>query len=263
LWRATALGAAGEPERARALLAPLEERPLPPGMRAALEARLEALPAPVELGASAQSVLDGASRELRAALLVRLLAPWRSWSVLVVLGVVVLGFASQLTGMRASLGLEALAVGPGEVLRPASLLTYGLLHYGWTHLLTNVVALAVVAPIVARGASDAGLLTVFFGGIVCAGLTVWQWSGAGLVVGASGGAMAVLAAAVIVAVAHPDSRGTRTAQAAWQAAAGLAVVQFTFDALVPQVSMTAHIGGALAGAWLVLPFVAFKRSRAG
>ena len=261
LWRATALGAAGETERARALLAPLGDEALPAGMRAALDARLERLPEPVELGPSARSVLDDAARELRAAQLVRLLAPWRSWSVLLVLLAVVLGFATQLAGVRATYGLEALAVGPAEALRPAALLTYGLLHYGWVHLLTNLVALAVVAPIVARGAGDIGLLTVFVGGIVCAGLAVWQWSDPGLVVGASGGAMAVLAAAVLVAVAHPQSRGTRIARAAWRAAVGLAVVQFTFDALVPQVSMTAHLGGAASGVLLVLPFVLFRRSR--
>ncbi len=262
LWLATAHGAAGEPERASALLAPLEKKTLPAGMRAALDARLEKLPAPVELGPSAQSVLDDAARELRAALLIRLVAPWRSSAVLIVLLAVLVGFASQLSGLRASFGLEALAVGPNEVFRPATLLTYGLLHYGWAHLLTNIVALAVVSPIVARGATEMGLLTVFFGGIVCAGLAVWQWSGPGLVVGASGGAMAVLTAAVVIAVAHPESRGTRTAQAAWQAAAGLALVQFTFDALVPQVSMTAHLGGAASGVLLVLPFVVAKRSRA-
>ncbi len=255
LWRATALAAAGDPARAEALLAPLDANQLSPGMRAALEARRGQLPSPVTLDAPARAVLDTASVELRAAHLLRPRPPWESWATLTVLVAVAAGFTAQLTGLRATVGLDALIVGPGEPVRPLSLLTYGLLHYGWTHLCTNLVALAFVAPIVAQGIGALGLLVVFFGGVVGAGGAVWVLSAPGIIVGASGGAMAVLAAAVLIAVAHPLTRRTRTASAAGRAALGIALLQFAFDALVPQVSMLAHLGGAFSGAILALPFV--------
>ncbi len=247
LWAATALGAAGEPERAHAALDRVTE-PLTPGMRAAVHARREALPEPATLGESSQDVLQTASRELRAAHLLRPRAPWRSWASLLVLGAIIFGFATRVSALRGGFGLEPLVV--GEPLRPLTLLTYGLLHYDWVHLLTNLVALAFVTPIVARGLGEAGTLLVFTGGVVGAGCAVWAFSGHGVVVGASGGAMAILAAAVVVAVAHPSTRGTGTAGSAWRAALGLAVVQFSFDVLVPQVSLSAHLGGLLSGALL-------------
>jgi len=141
------------------------------------------------------------------------------------------------------------------------MLTYGFVHFGVAHLLTNLVALGLAGPVLERGIGGLGAVVVFLVGVFGAGAAVFAWGAPGYVVGASGGAMAVIAAAVVVAVLHPVVRGTRTSAAALRAAGGLAIAQFTFDALVPRVSLTAHLGGALVGLALGVAWVTIRPRR--
>ncbi len=263
LWRAVALAASGAPERARETLARLHGRSLPAGLAAAVSAREEALPEPATLSEEARALLEQASLELRAAHLIRPRVPWRSPAALLLLLALLAGFAAQGAGARAARTLAewSLAVGPGTPLEPSRLWTYGWLHVGLGHLLSNVVGVALAGPVVAGGLGAAGLFAVFLLGMAGAGWTAWLLSSPGYVVGASGGAMALLGAAVAMALRHPDTRGTLTARVAVRAVALLAAAQFTFDALIPRVSLSAHLGGALTGLALGALWVTIRPRR--
>lgn len=93
----------------------------------------------------------------------------------------------------------------GLALQPWSLLTYGFLHDGFFHILFNMIFLYIMGNLVQEFLGSRKLLTVFIAGIIISGLfevmalTGLEWwygyHSFGYTVGASGGVMAVLAAA--------------------------------------------------------------------
>jgi len=95
-----------------------------------------------------------------------------------------------------------------------SLLTYGLLHVDWTHVLTNAGMILAFGVITARGAKNAArpllrrfsrpssvFLGIFLAGVILGGLAQWLlWfglstPGMAVVIGASGGGAALFASA--------------------------------------------------------------------
>ena len=64
--------------------------------------------------------------------------------------------------------------------------------------------------------------------------------------------MALLGAGVIVALAHPLSRGTRHGRRVAVALCAASLAQTGLDSLVPFVSQAGHMGGLLAGAFFAV-----------
>ncbi|MEZ4436468.1 MAG: rhomboid family intramembrane serine protease [bacterium] len=252
IWEATAHAAAGDPATARGLLQALLTRPLAPALRHAAEARLEALPAPPRLGESARAVIADTRAELAAGAFLRP-GGWRASPVTVLLlALIAVGFALQLArgggdpeGVALELGaLYATGRMPADHWR---LLAYGFLHAGVIHLAANAVAIALLGPLVDRALGGLATLAVFLGGVVIGGVGISHFGGEGTTVGASAGAMALLTAALLVSVAHPRARATRTGRAIGRLGLVLVVMQTAFDAVTPQISSAGHISGALAG----------------
>jgi membrane associated rhomboid family serine protease len=275
IWNATADAAAGETEAARKKLGDLLTRPLAPALRHAAEARLEALPAPPAIGPSAQRVIDETRAEIAAGALLRWRSGWRSPVTVFLLAAIAVGFALQLVRGDGDAGLVALNLGalmgqphpfaypqdlPGLPLGhlPADywrLLAYGFLHAGFLHLAANAIAIAALTPIVARALGGAAALVIFIGGVIIGGIGISTFGAPGVTVGASAGAMALLAAVLVIALAHPLARRTRTGRALLRIGIGLVLVQSIFDALTPQISSAGHLAGGLAGLALTAAWI--------
>ncbi len=259
VWLATARAAAGQASAAIAELTDLLRRPdLTPGLRAAARARLERLPLPVRLGPAARQALGRARDEVRAGWIVRLRAPWERLSVVGSLVVILAAFALQ--ALRGGTTDEEVAVDLGALLvdgrlpadEPWRLFAYGLLHFGALHLATNLIAIALVGPIVAGALRGFGYLFVFAGSIVGAGLAISLFGTEGITLGASGGAMGLMGAVAAIALLHPQVRHTLTARFAARAALFMVAMQATFDAVIPEVSFVGHLSGGLWGFVLAL-----------
>lgn len=264
IWEATAHAAAGDPATARRLLEELLTRPLAPALRHAAEARLDALPAPPELGEAARAVIADTRAELAAGALLRP-GGWRASPVTVLLlALIAVGFALQL--VRGGGDPEGIALELGAIYAtgrlPADhwrLLAYGFLHAGLLHLAANAIAIALLAPLVERALGRLATLAVFFVGVVVGGVGISHFGGEGTTVGASAGAMALLAAALLTAVAHPRAHATRTGRAIGRLGLVLVLLQTAFDAVTPQISSAGHLWGGLAG--LALGAIALARLR--
>lgn len=261
-WTATARAAAGEGAAARRTLEALRARAdLPPALRHAVGLRLAHLPAPPELGPAARAVLDDAEGEVTAGALLRLRPPWRAPTTLLALAAMIGGFVAQALSGGTLSGAVAYDLGalltdgalPAERWR---LFAYALLHHGLPHLLANAVAVAAVGPVVGRALGQTGAAVVLVGSVLLAGVGISLWGTPGLTLGASGGAMGLVGALVIVAARHPRCRRRRTGRAV--ARLGLVVLgaQVLFDAAMPQSSSVGHAVGALAGALLATGWMA-------
>src|SRR5437868_10352558 len=136
------------------------------------------------------------------------------------------------------------------------LITAGFLHYDLTHLVLNTLLLLLIGPVVERGAGVAWFLLIFLTGSVVSfvGILIKHqlWPSQGVSLGASGGAFALLGAAlVLVFWLRPQNRWIRIRLAV------VFVAGLTYSVL-PGISMIGHIIGLLAGAViaLVIPLAA-------
>ena len=140
----------------------------------------------------------------------------------------------------------------------ASLLTYGLLHADWGHVLTNSGMILAFGVITARGARNAArpiwsrfsrpssvFLGIFLAGVILGGLSQWlEWfalNQSGITIGASGGGAALFAS-------------TGWAMGGRERMIAFGIITLAVNALsvylgVP-LSWAAHIGGFAAGALL-------------
>lgn len=120
-------------------------------------------------------------------------------------------------------------------------------HGSVLHLTLNAWSLWVIGPWVERAWSGRWMLALFLLGGVLGGLASLAWAEAVVVVGASGGVMA-LAGALWVArlFGTPDLRGRLDSISA--ARLGLALVALIgIGAFVPVVAQAGHVGGLLGG----------------
>ncbi|MGM0578110.1 MAG: rhomboid family intramembrane serine protease [Myxococcota bacterium] len=267
-WRATALQAAGRSEEARELLHPLAERGHPM-VRPAAARRLDSPVRPVadeELPEAALEALRHVEGETRELLTYGSLTdppvgprPRATWA-LIVANVAV--FVAELPGgAQDAANLFAM----GALLAPADLLegewwrvvTSAFLHFGVGHLLMNMVALWFFGRYLERvlGTLRFAILYAIAAPASMALITLvatWRGTGTHLIVGASGGVMALLGA--ILAVLGLRWRLQRTPVAGRDLLLLLAMLglQTAFDVLTPQVSFIGHAAGAILGLGLGL-----------
>lgn len=264
LWHATALAAAGEPAEAARRLDVLLTRPgLPPALRAAAEQRRAALPGPRPLGVSARDILATADVEVRAGLRLRGRRWWLEPATLLILGGIAVGFALQIArggsmNPYAAWALGALHGGtwPDQVSR---IFSYGFLHFGVMHLAVNALVIALLGPMVASTLGRLGLLVVYLGAVVGGGVGIALVGSDGLTVGASGGAMGLLGALLVVLWRHPALQGTATGDAGRRFAVSVVVVQALFDGVMAEVSFAGHAAGLASGALIALAWVSALR----
>lgn len=267
IWRATARAAAGEPTAAARLLAGVtDDDDIPPAVRHAARARRAALPEPRPIGAAAQQVLDDLSAEVRAGDVLRTRSVLGSPLSVFILLLMALGYALQLKAGDVFDGRIAYDLGAlyAEGRWPEDrwrLLTYGFLHAGPLHLAANALALVILGPMVDRALGVAWTLIVFVGGVLLGGIGISLLGAEGITVGASAGAMALLGAVVVVTLAHPAVRHTRTGRAAARLGLMLIVLQTALDAVTPMISSAGHISGGVAGLLIGAMALALRRRR--
>ena len=252
LWRATTLAAAGDHAGAVATLDELERLPISPSVRASATERRGNLPNPVALSPGAQMVIDAAIAEVQAGHLIRAQAFWRVPVITTLMGGLAAGFVFQAVRGGSQDPFVALSLGalvakghlPYESWR---LLAYGFLHFGWLHLATNTLGLAVLGPIITRQYGAIGALAIFFLGIILAGMGISVFGAHGITIGASAGVMALMGALVIGCRWHPVLESTRSGRAVSRILVVLMLLQTALDAITPMVSSIGHGVGALVG----------------
>jgi rhomboid protease GluP len=254
-WLATADLSAGETESARRQFEALLLNADPP-LRLAVERRLSRISVRVEpLDATAERIVQSATIEhgheenfgARPSLFSK---QARGTQLLIALNVAM--FALEMYGGGATNGetlyrLGALyppAVRSGEVWR---LIAANFLHYGGLHLGMNMFALWVLGPFTEFALGFRKFIFVYLitgiGSMAC----VMVFAAEQLTVGASGSVMGLIGATAALML-----RGWRREKAfvAKRRLLGMVMIvamQSVFDAVVPQVSMTAHLSGVAIG----------------
>jgi len=251
-WRSTALAASGQKEAALEALDRLDNMETPPSVRERTAHRRAHLPVPVELSPSARAVLDSAALEIEAGFLIRAEAFWRRPAVTVIMGLLIGGFILQIVRGGTQDPFVALSLGAiladGQLPQePWRVLAYGLLHYGWLHLVTNALGLAVLGPLVARLYGGVGFALVFTLGVGLGGLGISMLGSHGLTVGASAGVMALMGALVVGCRLHRGLRRSRSGRSVGHLLLVLMILQTLLDAITPMVSSVGHGVGAVVG----------------
>ena len=125
------------------------------------------------------------------------------------------------------------------------LITFGFLHWDFTHLLLNSILLIILGPIVERHVGTAWLLLVFLTTSVASGAGILfkhqVWPSQGVSLGASGGLFGLLGAAFVLAFRVPAQTTFARMRLIIVLAVGL-----TYSVL-PGVSMIGHIIGLVVG----------------
>jgi rhomboid protease GluP len=260
LWRATTDYAAGEPERAREQLSRLLDDP-DASTKNQAKFRLDH-PPPVAnevLSPEARTFLDQLERELEqeerykpahGGLLRRARATW------VVIAASVAVFAIEILAGGSENGATLLLLGAvegslvlqGEVWR---LVAATFLHYGFLHLFLNMIGLMLFGPFVERSIGSARFLFVYLlagsgamGAVVVKAALLDEPV---LLVGASGGVMAMLGATAFLLLRGWRREHARPAKAQLNQIAIVLLLQTGFDLSIEQVSFLAHFCGMLLG----------------
>jgi rhomboid protease GluP len=187
-------------------------------------------------------------------------------SIAIGLNCLVFGLELVLGGSQNAFVLYALgAVVPAAVIEDGQtwrLLAGTFLHFGWLHLLTNMLGLFVLGQLAERWLGTLRYSLVYLAsGVGSMGLVVMTVA-LGLdadlrfVVGASGAVMGIFGAIGAVLWRGYQRDQAVTARQNLQTVAILFVLQSGFDILNPQVCATCHLSGAAIGfvvAWLVAP----------
>ena len=273
VWRSVAWAAAGRVDDARIAIEAMlardasGERPLTDGVRFAAQHRLRRLPLAPVIGPAGVDVLHTARREIRAAALLRVRPTWNVPVVFLVVGLLLGGFAAQavaggVESVWVARSLGALVSTGGWPETPSQLIRYAGLHHGALHLIVNMIAICCLGPAIARMTGSTGFVVIFVGSVVGGGLAISYFGPAmQATIGASGGAMGLLGAFGAIALLAPSLRRTRTALVLGRVAFLFVVLEVLGDALMPQISLEGHLGGAVAGAALGALYARLRPNR--
>ena len=139
-------------------------------------------------------------------------------------------------------------VGRGEWWR---LLTSTFLHFGPLHLIMNLAALAMLGPRAEAALGWGRALTVYLvagvGSMATVAAQGWIEGEHGCTVGASGAVMGLIGATAAMMLRGWLREGAVAARNRGLAMAGVVFGQMVIDTLVPQLSFTAHLSGAVIG----------------
>jgi membrane associated rhomboid family serine protease len=125
------------------------------------------------------------------------------------------------------------------------LLTFGLLHSGFIHLLLNCLLLIIAGPILERRIGAFRMLGIFAASSIASGVAIMLkhvlWPAAGVSVGASGGMFGLLGASLLLSIGGRDASRRETWLLAVVLVCGLAY------SLFPGISMVGHLTGLAVG----------------
>jgi rhomboid protease GluP len=266
-WRATALQVAGRADEARALfegMSGARDQLLARAARRRLEAPLPSVGELSPAGRAALGALVAATDdELRHGGGARA-GRRRAYATLVLIGINLGAFALELPGGAEDetnlYNLGALVVPLSDPRADAwRILTAGFLHFGPLHLLMNLVGLWILGRYVEQRFGRVVLLIAYFvatfgGNALGAVLLALYRQGPELALGASGGVMGLLGAAMgmtlVAAVRHRSHLLGRELAGF----ASVLVLQTAFDITTPQVAFSIHASGFALG--LVVGLVA-------
>jgi rhomboid protease GluP len=231
-----------------------------PPLRLAIERRLSRLSmAPEPLDEYGRRVIDEAARELSHDASFgasRSLFSRNAWAtqLLIILNLVMflaetrLGGATNGETLYRLGGLFGPAVRAGEWWRLCASL---FLHWGWLHLAMNMLALWVLGPFAEAALGSIRYLFVYLLSGIGSMWAVLMWSSAAnrdqLTVGASGCVMGLIGATGALMLRGWLRERALIAKRRLTGVLIIVVMQTTFDLLVPHVSMTAHLSGAMIG----------------
>lgn len=160
-----------------------------------------------------------------------------------------LGGSSSIPVLNALGGLNHDAVFAGEVWRLAS---HSFLHASVVHIAMNGWVLYVIGQRVEQMLGTARLLVLYVAAVIGGGLVALFTSSAVVTVGASGGLFGLLAAESVFVFTSRSHLLPPMVRAARQRGAIINLLLNLGVSLQPNVSLSAHAGGALVGAALML-----------
>lgn len=260
-WLATADWAAGDVEEARQQLLAISNRHT--GLyRHAIQARLSQSPV------NPDAVLTQYSQQILARLTLNLQHQMRygsrerflgsraytTWAI-IGLNLIVFGLEIHFGGSENPQVLYKLgALVPEEVLDGAwwRLLTSTFLHFGFLHLLMNMLGLYILGPFVEYALSGWRYLLLYLSSGVGSMLVVslathFGYSEAQFVVGASGSVMGIVGATAAILLQGWRREKSRLASRRLRFILFIIAFQVIFDLSIPQVSFTGHTSGLIIG----------------
>lgn len=259
-WRATALQVAGRGDEVGPVLARLSDS-RDQLLAQAARRRLEApLPPAGELSTATRATLDelaaATDDELRHGGAARGAGRW-PYATLMLIGINLGAFAVELPGgAENEQNLRRL----GAMVVPLTdyatdgwrILTAGFLHYGPLHLTTNLVMLWILGRLVERRFGRVVLLVAYFvatfaGNALGAVLLGLYREGPELALGASGGVMGLLGAAMGMTVVAALRHRSRVLGRELGRFAFVLALQTAFDVTTPQVAFSIHASGVALG----------------
>ncbi len=179
--------------------------------------------------------------------------------LLILVNLAVYGYSIIVGGNLAEIDLKVLAH-IGALYAPAvveggewwRLLSAMFLHGGLTHLLTNMVSLFIVGRLLERFVSVFAYMTLYLISGVIGGLLSLYVHPLSIGVGASGAIFGIFGALIGVIVVNKTRMGGYFREAMREIAAVLGI-NLAIGLAVPEIDMTAHIGGlvtGIVGGWL-------------
>ena len=150
-----------------------------------------------------------------------------------------------------------------ELFRPWQVVSYAFLHGSLTHLAFNMFGLWMFGSELERVWGTRRMLQFYFASVLVAAAAQLIVTGVmgsqAPTVGASGGAMGLLGALLVVLWRHPALQGTATGDAGRRFAVSVVVVQALFDGVMAEVSFAGHAAGLASGALIALAWVSALR----
>lgn len=263
-WQATADMASGEVEPARERLRELKPR-CDVATQAVIDRRLStslAVPSP-SLMADAAPLLHHLEQEIgeEARFGEHHAAHGRATASLLLIAANIFGFVLEMQegGITDGAVLFRLgAVQPAAVLQGEQwrIITAQFLHFGYLHLILNMVGLLWFGRYLEYALGRARYLGVYFAsGTGAMALLVLLNANAApntIVVGASGGVLGLLGATAALMLVGWKREGARLAKRRLLAIAFMVAIQALSDFMIPQASFTAHLSGAVIGLLVTL-----------
>ncbi len=155
--------------------------------------------------------------------------------------------------MTLDFGVYGPAIADGEWYR---IVTGGFLHAGLIHIGFNMLALYILGPLLEPAIGRARFLALYLASLLAGSLGVMLLSPNELTVGASGAIFGLFAAAFVIA------RGRGMHEVSTQLGF-LLVINLVFTFSIPNISVGAHLFGALGGAVCAAIIVAGDRGLTG
>lgn len=130
------------------------------------------------------------------------------------------------------------------------------LHWGVAHLALNMFGLWFLGPVVERALGALRFVVAYLLSGTCGMIIAWAIATYGpdpraiILLGASASVLGLVGLQIAIALRVYRSSGSLAAKAQASAMMQIVVLQIIFDWMVPEVSSTAHLGGAATGVLL-------------